>query len=98
MTHGSLVSNVAAMMGNTAFLAPLTVTSPHNGTPPLIKRLSMKNQFNKQIQHTQFLRGHNQRRCKPLQQPRFSPPHVLTANRPVIMLFDQRRATRVLGR
>ena len=41
MTHGSRVSNAAAMMGSTAFLAPLMVTSPHNGTPPLINKLSM---------------------------------------------------------
>ena len=43
MTHGSPVSNVAAMIGSTAFLAPLISTSPCNGTPPLIKKLSMKN-------------------------------------------------------
>jgi hypothetical protein len=42
MTHGSLVSNAAAMMGSAAFLLPLMVTSPCNGTPPLIKKLSMK--------------------------------------------------------
>jgi hypothetical protein len=42
MTHGSLVSKVAAMMGKTAFLAPLMVTSPWSGTPPLMSRLSMK--------------------------------------------------------
>ena len=28
MTHGSRVSNAAAMSGNTAFFAPLTATSP----------------------------------------------------------------------
>jgi hypothetical protein len=32
---------VAAMIGSTAFLAPLIATSPHNGTPPLINKLSM---------------------------------------------------------
>jgi hypothetical protein len=42
MTHGSSVSNVAAMIGSAAFLLPLMVTSPCNGTPPLIKKLSMK--------------------------------------------------------
>src|SRR5438477_12755723 len=42
MMQGSDVSNVAAMMGNTAFLAPLTVTSPCKGVPPLINKLSMK--------------------------------------------------------
>jgi hypothetical protein len=31
MTHGSEVSSVAAMMGSTAFFAPLMVTSPCNG-------------------------------------------------------------------
>jgi hypothetical protein len=41
MTHGSRVSNVAAMMGNAAFFAPLMVTSPFSGTPPLISKLSM---------------------------------------------------------
>ena len=41
MTQGSRVSRVAAMMGSTAFLAPLMATSPHSGTPPLINRLSM---------------------------------------------------------
>src|SRR5207245_7134560 len=46
ITHGSAVSNVAAMMGSTAFLAPLIATSPCNGTPPLIERLSMKNLLN----------------------------------------------------
>jgi hypothetical protein len=30
------------MMGNAAFLLPLMATSPCNGTPPLIKKLSMK--------------------------------------------------------
>ena len=43
MTHGSSVSSVAAMMGNAAFLLPLMVTSPCNGTPPLIKKLSIGN-------------------------------------------------------
>ncbi len=42
MTHGSPVSNVAAMMGNTAFFAPLISTSPCKGTPPLMRKLSMK--------------------------------------------------------
>jgi hypothetical protein len=28
-------------MGNAAFLLPLMATSPCNGTPPLIKKLSM---------------------------------------------------------
>jgi hypothetical protein len=42
MMHGSSVSSVAAMMGSAAFLLPLMVTSPCNGTPPLIKKLSMK--------------------------------------------------------
>src|SRR5260370_18272050 len=41
MTQGSLVSRVAAIMGSTAFLAPLMVTSPRNGTPPLMSKLSM---------------------------------------------------------
>ena len=41
MTHGSSVSSVAAMMGSAAFLLPLMVTSPCNGTPPLMKKLSM---------------------------------------------------------
>ena len=41
MTHGSLVSNVAAMMGSTAFFAPLISTSPCKGTPPLMRKLSM---------------------------------------------------------
>jgi hypothetical protein len=41
MTHGSSVSSVAAMMGSAAFLLPLMVTSPCNGTPPLIRKLSM---------------------------------------------------------
>ena len=44
ITHGSRVSNVAAMMGSTAFLAPLMATSPWRGTPPLINRLSMRSQ------------------------------------------------------
>ena len=42
MTHGSAVSSVAAMIGSTAFFAPLMVTSPCSGTPPLIKKLSME--------------------------------------------------------
>jgi hypothetical protein len=42
MMHGSPVSNAAAMMGSAAFLLPLMVTSPCSGTPPLIKKLSMK--------------------------------------------------------
>jgi hypothetical protein len=29
------------MIGSAAFLLPLMVTSPCNGTPPLIKKLSM---------------------------------------------------------
>ena len=41
MTHGSAVKSVAAMIGSTAFLAPLMVTSPCRGTPPFTKRLSM---------------------------------------------------------
>src|SRR5439155_1676117 len=41
MTQGSAVSNVAARIGSTAFLAPLTATSPCSGTPPLINKLSM---------------------------------------------------------
>ncbi len=41
MTHGSSVSSAAAMMGSAAFLLPLMATSPCNGTPPLIKKLSM---------------------------------------------------------
>src|SRR5258708_7658180 len=41
MTHGSLVSSVAARIGSTAFFAPLTVTSPCKGTPPFINKLSM---------------------------------------------------------
>ena len=32
ITQGSAVSSVAAMIGSTAFLAPLMVTSPCNGT------------------------------------------------------------------
>src|SRR5947209_1242643 len=42
ITQGSEVSRVAAMIGSTAFFAPLMVTSPCKGTPPLINRLSMK--------------------------------------------------------
>ena len=42
MTHFPAVNNVAAMMGSTAFLAPLMVTSPWSGTPPLINKLSME--------------------------------------------------------
>jgi hypothetical protein len=34
MTQGSQVSKVAAMIGSTAFLAPLMVTGPRKGTPP----------------------------------------------------------------
>jgi hypothetical protein len=30
------------MIGSTAFFAPPTVTSPCNGTPPLMRKLSMK--------------------------------------------------------
>jgi hypothetical protein len=41
MTQGSPVNSAAAMMGSAAFLLPLMVTSPCNGTPPLIKKLSM---------------------------------------------------------
>src|SRR5436305_13771213 len=41
MVQGSLVSSVAAMMGSTAFFAPLISTSPCKGTPPLINKLSM---------------------------------------------------------
>ncbi len=42
ITHGSPVSSVAAMIGSTAFFAPLMTTSPRNGTEPLIKKLSME--------------------------------------------------------
>src|ERR1051325_7166966 len=42
MMQGSSVSSVAAIRGSTAFFAPLMVTSPCNGTPPLINKLSMK--------------------------------------------------------
>ena len=42
MTHGSAVNKVAAMIGSTAFFAPLMLTSPLNGAPPLIERLSIK--------------------------------------------------------
>ena len=42
ITHGSDVSNVAAMIGSTAFFAPLIVTSPCRGIPPLINKLSIK--------------------------------------------------------
>jgi hypothetical protein len=45
ITHGSPVSNVAAMIGSTAFFAPLISTSPCRGTPPLIRKLSMKNKW-----------------------------------------------------
>jgi hypothetical protein len=41
MTHGSAVSNVAAIIGSTAFFAPLISTSPCNGVPPLISKQSM---------------------------------------------------------
>jgi hypothetical protein len=41
MTHFSFVKRVAAMMGSTAFFAPLIDTSPCNGAPPLINKLSM---------------------------------------------------------
>ena len=54
MTQGSLVSNVAAMIGSTAFFAPLMATSPCNGTEPLIKKLSM---------NTQYLLSANRRSC-----------------------------------
>ena len=40
ITQGSRVRSVAAKIGNTAFLAPLTCTSPLSGVPPLISRLS----------------------------------------------------------
>ena len=40
--QGSPVSRVAAMIGSTAFFAPLMATSPCNGTAPLINKLSMK--------------------------------------------------------
>ena len=43
MTHGSSVSSVAAKIGSAAFLLPLMSTVPRNGTPPLIKKLSMRN-------------------------------------------------------
>jgi hypothetical protein len=42
ITHGPFVSNAAAMMGSAAFLLPLMATSPRNGTPPSIKKLSIK--------------------------------------------------------
>src|SRR5947208_1018761 len=42
ITHCSPVSSVAAMIGSTAFFAPLIFTSPCSGTPPLINRLSMQ--------------------------------------------------------
>ena len=45
ITQGSLVSNVAAMIGSTAFFAPLMATSPCNGTEPLINKLSMTNHW-----------------------------------------------------
>ena len=45
MTHGSAVRSVAAMMGSTAFFAPLICTSPWRGTPPLMRRLSMWKNF-----------------------------------------------------
>src|SRR6267378_4229254 len=42
ISHGSEVSKVAAIIGSTAFLAPLIVTSPCNGTPPFINKLSIE--------------------------------------------------------
>src|SRR4051812_1096779 len=42
ITHGSEVSNVAAIIGSTAFFAPLIVTSPRKGTPPFINKLSIE--------------------------------------------------------
>src|SRR5262245_55911108 len=42
MTQGASVSKVAAISGSTAFLAPLIVTSPCKGVPPLMSKLSMK--------------------------------------------------------
>jgi hypothetical protein len=50
MVQGSFVSSVAAMIGSTAFFAPLINTSPCNGTPPLINKLSIRNSrpFNRQ--------------------------------------------------
>ncbi len=41
MMQGSEVSKAAAMMGNAAFFAPLMATSPCNGIPPLINKLSI---------------------------------------------------------
>ena len=61
MTQGSAVSNEAAMIGNTAFFAPLMATLPCNGTPPLIERLSMKEPVEsippKLMLHTRFGRA-----------------------------------------
>jgi hypothetical protein len=42
------VSNAAAMMGSAAFLLPLISTAPRNGTPPLMRKLSMS--FNAKAQ------------------------------------------------
>lgn len=49
MMQGSFVRRVAAMSGSTEFFAPLMVTSPCSGLPPLIKRLSIWLQQNKMV-------------------------------------------------
>jgi hypothetical protein len=41
MTQGPSVKSAAAMIGSAAFLAPLILTFPRSGTPPLINRLSI---------------------------------------------------------
>src|SRR5438552_19030328 len=65
MTHGSAVSNVAARMGSTAFLAPLIVTSPCRGTPPLIKRLSMNRDSQTRMTNDKVRRNDQIRMTKP---------------------------------
>src|SRR5438270_11663119 len=49
MIHGSAVRRVAAIIGSTAFLAPLMSTSPRSGTPPFIKKLSMRDQYSRAL-------------------------------------------------
>src|SRR4051812_47168322 len=46
-TQGSFVRSVAAMSGRTEFFAPLIVTSPCRGVPPLIIKLSIAVQENR---------------------------------------------------
>jgi hypothetical protein len=89
MTHGPSVSSVAARMGSAAFLLPLMVTSPCSGTPPLIKKLSMR------IKIYSAADLHRWAQMKKTARPRLKNLCFICVN---LWLKNQSRATRILAR